>query len=128
MGSVGLILRCKRAASLLGVCHQDAGSWYDPTTGRRNLGSCIKPTTRSCTQSITDRQGHNEWVVTNYEAVGLFMDGTLDVWDSSTNFDRQSNFAEISAAFPGLPVLYYYQNSLWEVHPQQRRQEIDDFI
>lgn len=128
MGSVGLILRCKRGASLLGVWHQDAGSWYDPKSGRRNLGFCIKPTTKSCADSINHRQGHNEWVVGCYEAVGLFMDGTLGVWDTATSFERQSNLQEITGAFPGLPVLYYYQSDLWEIHPQQRQRDIDDFI
>ncbi len=127
MGSVGLILRCKRGASLLGVWHQDAGSWYDPKTGRRNLGFCIKPTTKSCTDSINHRHGHNEWVVGCYEAVGLFMDGTLGVWDTATSFERQSNLQQITSAFPRLPVLYYYQSDLWEIHPQQRQRDIDDF-
>jgi hypothetical protein len=128
MGSVGLILRCRRGASLLGVCHADAGSAYDPSTGRRNIGACVRPTTATCRNSIVRRDRHNEWILRDYEAVGLFMDGTLAVWDSGTAFERDSNIPEIAEAFPDLPLLYFWKGDLWEIHPGQRKRDLGDFI
>lgn len=127
MGSVGLVLRCRRGASLLGVHHEDAGSWYDPVSGVRNLGACVAPTLVSCDYSITARSGHNEWVLTGYEPVALLTDGEMEVWDTPTNFQRQVRPAELDAAFPGLPLLFFYGRQLMEVHPVARRRRIEEF-
>lgn len=128
MGSVGLIIKCDRGASLRGVCHTDAGSSYNATTGLRNLGNCVAANVLSCTSSIIQRIGHNEWIVGDFRVAGLFMDGSLDVWDTSNAFQRSSNFAEIGAAFPSLPVICFHGGSPWEVHPKVRARSISDFI
>ncbi len=128
IGSVGLILQCQDGGSLLGVFHDDAGSWYDPSTGRRNLGCCVVPTTASCTSSIKNRVHYNEWVLRDYVTVGVFIDGSFDVWDSSVSFQRETDLDEIQAAFPELPVIRFCGTEIWEVRPQLRLRSIDDFI
>lgn len=127
-GSVGLILRCRKGASLRGVCHTDAGSSYDPLTGVRHLGTCVAPSAINCQASITNRVGHNEWIVQNFRVAGLFMDGNLDVWDTPTAFQRPTDFIEIGTAFPGLSVVCFHEGSLWEVHPRVQQRKLSEFI
>lgn len=128
MGSVGLIIRCRAGSSVLGVCPSDAGSSLVPNTGHRALGFCKPPTVRTCINSITNRHGCNEWIVTNYDIKGIFFDGTFSVWDSSIMAERNTNWPEIKQAFPGLPVVYFYKRELMEVWPIQQRRNICDFI
>lgn len=128
LGEIGLILRCRDGASLLGVCEQDAGSSYDPVAGKRHIGTCKTPTVANCNWSIEQRCGHNEWIVSNYDPVGLFTDRPFPhVWDTPTNLQRTMLPAEV-AAFGGLPLLYFDGTDLVQVYPEHAVRNIDDFI
>ena len=129
LGEFGLILRCRDGASLLGVCNQDAGSFYNAAAGKRHIGECDPPTVASCHWSITQRIRHNEWILANYEPVGLFFDGSFPhhVWDTPTKFQREVLAAEVKA-FIGLPLLYFDGDDLREVYPVPQVRNIDDFI
>jgi hypothetical protein len=70
-GSVGIILAPRSTASILGVWPTDAGS------SRARIDRPV--TLQECENIITNRGGYNEWGVTDYEVIGLFVIDPLQV-------------------------------------------------
>lgn len=65
-GSVGLVVDISSTTNILTVCHMDSGSNKDGSLG-------VSPTAETCAASIDQRFDSNEWRVSNYEPVGIFV-------------------------------------------------------
>ncbi|MCG5248221.1 hypothetical protein [Methylorubrum extorquens] len=70
-GSVGIILAPRTNASILDVWPTDAGS------SRSRIVRYV--TLQECEDTITQRVGYNEWAVTDYEVLGLFVMDPMQV-------------------------------------------------
>lgn len=131
-GDVGIVLRPRSVASIISISPIDAGSHYDPATGKREergvpfSGSAVRNTFATATV-------YNEWTVTNADTIGIFINpcGPLQVakvvdatkmpgYDPSIMSAELVAAADISieeivAALPGLPVYSYCGRELIKI-------------
>jgi hypothetical protein len=101
-GSVGLLVDLGPETVVRSVHHEDSGS--------SAVGSLGKPPSRTtCTDSISKRSDSNEWRVSNFRPIGIFILGPpyyvrqlVDLPDiGETEIEQSVSFPAILSDFPG---------------------------
>jgi hypothetical protein len=71
-GAVGIVLRPRSTASITSICPIDAGSSFDPITGKRQGGG-IPFSRQAVHDTFANAADYNEWTITDADAVGIFI-------------------------------------------------------
>ncbi len=71
-GSVGIVVDIPQNECVRAVSASDAGSHLDGKTGK-TISDGEFPTEETCAQSIDLRTSYNEWIVENYNTIGIFL-------------------------------------------------------
>lgn len=108
-GSTRMLVDIAATTRVLKVHPSDMGSYIDNSGRADGMGS--PPTAESCARSIDDRNRSNEWLVQDYEPLGIFILPPLLVRGRIPNFDP-ATYAEMPIdfdkladhVFPDLPI------------------------
>jgi hypothetical protein len=131
-GPVGIVLRPRCNRSVTAICFEDAGSYVDSTTGKREgFGDAISKTSVQAT--FTNATGYNEWDVMGAETIGIFVHphGSWEIAskmkvseipgydpslaDGEIIGTREVTLPEIIQAFPSLPIYSFANGDLVEI-------------
>ena len=114
-GTVGIVIRPRSAASILGVVTGDGGTTYDAETRVRSLGRTVPLTLQNLSLTFTPTDEHNEWLVENADCVGIyFINGEYAQVSERVGAPgpdgryetqlRNLTMADVKRDFPGLPI------------------------
>lgn len=121
-GAIGIILNPRSIGSIASISPDDAGTSYDPVTGKR-IGAGVPLSWQAVEETFAKASDYNEWTVADADAVGIFVNLTEDLivakvvpfteipgYDPSmpdlglTVGQVRLELDDVIAAFPGLPV------------------------
>ena len=109
-GNVGLVVDIKNTGSVIAVDSSDCGSILNSDTSKRQYLN-NKPTKSTCAASIDERQGYNEWLVQNFDVVGIFVFEPICVWkeirigNAVDYAEVPISLSEVLKAFPDLKII-----------------------
>lgn len=132
-GAIGIILNPRSTASIVSISPDDAGTAYDPVTGRRT-GAGTPFSRHAVEETFVKASDYNEWTVRDADTVGIFVNlaeslvvAKVVPFTEIPGFDPsmpdlgpivgqvQVKLAEIIAAFPGLPVYGFLGTEIIEI-------------
>ncbi|ABY30312.1 hypothetical protein [Methylorubrum extorquens] len=122
-GTVGIVIKPRSAASVLGVVTGDGGTTYDPQTRIRTSGRTVPLTIQNLPLTFTPTTEHNEWLVEDADCIGIYFvageyaqvaervgppgpDGRYDTQI------RNLTMADVKRDFPGLPIFCLMGNGV----------------
>jgi hypothetical protein len=108
-GSVGLIIGLQNEQSIIGVDPSDCGSSRNEQ-GLREMSHPRDITLEALQQTMTERDGWNEWVIRDYVVLGIFVGQPCMIWreDGAGNTGGVCTLApEIQATFPEQRLLTF---------------------
>jgi len=118
-GFVGIIVDVTKDTSVVAVSTDDCGSQVDRGTGKRIALDMI-PTAEKCEKSLDERTKHNEWVVEDYEVMGIFVLRPPQIWSGSgLGGPTKITVGDIHATF-GKPVVTTDEQGFWRWHSGDR--------
>jgi len=115
-GDIGIILRLKTPNSLVAADPNDCGSLEEederghvrrtvPMNKLRDLSL------EQLTETLTKRTDHNEWVVRDYEVLGIF------AHPPGRANDRIFRVQDLCEIFPGRPIFSFKDGSIYRCYP-----------
>jgi hypothetical protein len=108
MGSIGLMVRLQTPQSLRTVANIDDGYLGDDDDRDMDI------TFDLCVETINDRpQGHNEWLVKNYEVIGIFGLLPMGYYDPHRDNIISREFSQIESDFPEMPVFGFADGKIY---------------
>jgi len=134
-GALGIVLKPRSTKSITSICPTDAGTSYDPNTGKRQGGG-VPFSGAAVHDTFANATDYNEWTVTEADTVGIFInpyeplqvakivdvtkmqgyDPAMDLMGAMNLVAAQEiSIAEVKAAFPGLPVFTYRGSELIKI-------------
>ncbi|GGF11903.1 hypothetical protein GCM10011611_16930 [Aliidongia dinghuensis] len=132
-GAIGIILNPRSTASIASVCPGDAGTSYDPVTGKRT-GAGVPFSRHAVEETFAKASDYNEWTVTDADTLGIFVNLAEELvvakaipfteipgYDPSmpdlgpTVGQVRLKLADVIAAFPGLPVYGFLGTEIIEI-------------
>lgn len=118
-GTIGVVVRLNAKGSLVAADVKDCGSSTDETGFRWATEKDI--TISSLKNTIEGRERYNEWVVRDYQPLGLFVAGPMQVWDLNSKAEggqdsiadaRPITLCELRGHFPGQPIYTFYRGQV----------------
>src|SRR5665811_892053 len=112
-GCIGLVLRLKNDKSLIAADRHDCGS-REEKDDKGDIRRMVDPrhlkdlSLGDLEVTITERTGHNEWVVKDYNVLGIF------VHPPGTAGDRRYRPSEVRELFPGQRIFGFQKGSIIE--------------
>lgn len=132
-GAIGIILNPRSTASIASISPDDAGTSYDPVTGKRT-GAGVPFSRHAVEQTFAKASDYNEWTVTDADTVGIFVNLAEDLivakvipFTEIPGYDSSMpdlgpivgqvglKLADVIAAFPGLPVYGFLGTEIIEI-------------
>jgi hypothetical protein len=121
-GSVGTVIGLQHKQSIVAAEPNDCGSHEEDVGGFSIRVVEQEKDIRLCdlARSISARAEHNEWVVRDYEVLGLFLHPPCIV-EEIAGQQRIITFRELASRFPNLPIYTFWDRAIYQVVPENRR-------
>lgn len=132
-GAIGIILCPRSTASIGSISPDDAGTSYDPVSGKRT-GAGTPFSRHAVEETFAKASDYNEWTVTDADTVGIFVNlaeslvvAKVVPFTEIPGYDPSMpdpgptvgqvglTPADVIAAFPGLPVYGFLGTEIIEI-------------